>query len=181
MPLAINNIQPQADLVAGVTLDSDPNNSSGFALPGLDRYRWNAGLDVDLPLDRLEKRNACRSTRIAQGRVERNAVQLRDEIELGVRDTWRVLEQARRMYAISEFSVSFAERWIQHQDMLVSPGRANALDQVDAQNALVESLNQQTQALVAHTLARLRFWNSLGILYVEDNGQWQEIPHAASQ
>jgi hypothetical protein len=52
---------------------------------------------------------------------------------------------------------------------------------VDAQNALVESLNQQTQALVAHTLARLRFWNSLGILYVEDNGQWQEIPHAASQ
>ena len=176
--LAINNLKPQVDFVAGITFNSDPNSSAGLALPELDRYRWNAGLDVDVPLDRLEKRNAYRSAVIAQGQSQRAAVQLHDEIELEVRDTWRVLEQARRSYEISEVSVKLAERRVENQEILASLGRANALDQVDAQNALVEARNQRTQALVAHTIARLRFWNSLGILYIKDNGQWQEIPNA---
>ena len=176
--LAINNLKPQVDLVAGVTLDSNPNDTSGFALPDVNRYRWNAGLDVDVPLDRLEKRNAYRSAVIAQGQAERAVVQLHDEIELEVRDTWRVLEQARRTYEISEISVKLAERRVENEEILASLGRANALNQVDAQKALVESRNARTQALVAHTIARLRFWNSLGILYIKDNGQWQEIPNA---
>ncbi len=176
--LTINNLKPQVDLVAGVSFDSNPNDSSGFALPDVNRYRWNAGLDVDVPLDRLEKRNAYRSAVIAQGQTERAVVQLHDEIELEVRDTWRALEQARRTYEISEVSVKLAARRAENQEILASLGRANALDQVDAQNALVESRNARTVALVAHTIARLRFWNSLGILYIKDNGQWQELPNA---
>ena len=35
-----------------------------------------------------------------------------------------------------------------------------------------------TQALVAHTIARLQFWNNLGIIYIKDNGQWEEITNA---
>jgi len=27
--------------------------------------------------------------------------------------------------------------------------------------------------LVAHTIARLQFWNNLGILYIKDRGQWE--------
>jgi hypothetical protein len=179
--LAINNLKPQVDFVAGITFNSDPNSTSGFALPELDRYQWNAGLDVDVPLDRLEKRNAYRSAVINQGQVQRAKVQLHDEIELEVRDTWRVLEQARRTYQISEISVELAKRRVENQEILASLGRANALDQVDAQKALVESRNERTRALVAHTIARLRFWNSLGVLYVQDNGQWQEIPHAPTK
>ena len=54
----------------------------------------------------------------------------------------------------------------------------NASDQVDAQNDLLNSKNQRTQALVAHTIARLQFWNNLGILYIKDNGQWEEMTNA---
>jgi hypothetical protein len=67
------------------------------------------------------------------------------------------------------------ERRVEEQDLLADLGRARAQDQVDAQNALVDSLNLRTQALVGHTTARLRFWNSMGILYVKDNGRWQEV------
>ena len=59
--------------------------------------------------------------------------------------------------------------------MLAELGRAKALDQVDAQNALVSSKDQLTQALVAHTIARLQFWDNMGILYIKDNGQWEEF------
>jgi len=176
--LALNNLKPQVDFVAGASFDSNPNRTSGFATPELDRYRWNAGLDVDVPLDRLEKRNAYRASLINQGQAERNLVQLRDDIQLQVRDNWRQLEQARRDYEISEISVKLAERRVENQDILASLGRANALDQVDAQNALLVSRDQRTQALVNHTITRLEFWRSLGILYIQDNGQWQEIPYA---
>ena len=37
------------------------------------------------------------------------------------------------------------------------------------------SKDQLTQALVAHTIARLQFWDNMGILYIKDNGQWEEF------
>ena len=46
---------------------------------------------------------------------------------------------------------------------------------MDAQNDLIASKNQRTQALVNHTNARLQFWNDMGILYIKENGQWKEI------
>jgi outer membrane protein TolC len=178
--LAIDNLKPQMDLVAGVSLSSDPNKTSGFAYPELQRYHWNAGLDLDIPLDRLEKRNIYRSSLINEAQAERAVMQLGDEIGLEVRDNWRLLEQARRTYEISEAGVKLAERRVEEQNLLAELGRARALDQVDAQNSLLSSRNQRTQALVGHTIARLRFWNSMGILYVKDNGQWKEIPDAVN-
>jgi hypothetical protein len=28
---------------------------------------------------------------------------------------------------------------------------------------------------VTHTIARLQFWNNMGILYIKDNGQWEDL------
>jgi len=76
--------------------------------------------------------------------------------------------------------VKLAERRVEEQNLLAELGRARAQDQVDAQNALNDSKNQLTQALVSHTIARLQFWNNLGILYIKDNGQWEEVADAKS-
>src|SRR5262249_23965338 len=89
---------------------------------------------------------------------------------------WRTLEQARRTYEISEIGVRLAERRVEEQELLAEFGRAKALDQVDAQNALLSSKDQRTQALVAHTIARIQFWDNMGILYIKENGSWQEGP-----
>ena len=172
--IAADSLKGDLDLVAGAGITSDPNKTTGFPVPQLDRYHWNAGLDVNLPLNRKAERNLYRQSLIQQAQTERARTQLEDEIKLEVRDNWRLLEQARRTFEISETSVRTAERRVEEQNLLSEVGRAVAINQVDAQNALVDSLNQRTQALVGHTIARLRFWNSMGILYVKDNGQWQE-------
>ena len=52
------------------------------------------------------------------------------------------------------------------------------LDQEDAQNSLLSSKDQLTQALVGHTIARLQFWNNMGILYIKEKGKWEEIEDA---
>jgi outer membrane protein TolC len=150
-------------------------------LPDLERYSWNAGLSIDPGLDRKNERNAYRSALITRNRAARAVVQQEDEIKLQVRDSWRTLDQAKRNYEISEIGVKLAERRVEEQNLLAEFGRAKAQDQVDAENALIDSKNQRTQALVTHTIARLQFWNNMGILYIKDNGQWEETQNAKAQ
>jgi len=175
--LAANQLKPRVDFTTSVTLRSDPDDTTGFALPETARYSYSAGLDIDPGLDKTADRNAYRSALIARDQAARRVEQLEDEIKLQVRESWRALDQAKRNYEISEIGVRLAERRVEEQNLLAELGHARAQDLVDAQNDLVNSRNQRTQALVAHTIARLQFWNNLGILYIKDRGQWQEVTH----
>jgi outer membrane protein TolC len=179
--LAANFLKPGLDLTASVGINSNPNDNSGFPVPELDRYHWNAGLNLDPGLERKAERNAYRTALIARNRADRAVAQQEDEIKVQVRDSWRTLDQAKRNYEISAIGVKLAERRVEEQNLLAELGRAKAQDQVDAQNALIDSKNQLTQALVTHTIARLQFWNNMGILYIKDNGQWEEIQNAKAQ
>lgn len=178
--LAADRFKPQFDLVLAGGFRS-PSETHGFPVPDPDLYYWNAGGNVDLPVDQKPAQNAYRAALIAEERSRRAAEQLRDEIEQQVRESWRTLEQARTSYEISDIGVSLAQRRVEEQELLAELGRARALDQIDAQNALIESMDQRTQALVAHTIARLQFWENLGILYIKDQGQWEEGPLAAGE
>ena len=138
-------------------------------------FRSSAGLDLDPGLDRKTERNVYRSALIGERQAVRALEQQEDEIKLQVRNSWRTLDQAKRNYEISEVGVKIAERRVEEQNLLAELGRAKAQDQVDAQNDLINSKNQLTQALVGHTIARLQFWVNMGILYIKDNGRWEEV------
>jgi len=176
--VAKNQLLPQIDFVAGAGLSGGPQ-TNGFARPGFANSYWNAGANVNLPLDRVAERNNYRTALIAREQATRAVDLLRDTIRQQVRDSWRALEQARREYEISKIGVRLAERRVEEQELLADLGRAKALDQVDAQNALLSSKDQLTQALVNHTIDRLQFWDQLGILYIKDKGRWVE--HTAEE
>ena len=177
--VAENMLKPRVNLTGGASLDSDPNKN--YSLPDPQRYSWNAGLDVDPGLDRTADRNSYRSVLISRNRAARTLEEQEDQIKLQVRDSWRTLDQAKRNYEISEIGVRLAERRVEEQSLLAEWGRSKAQDQVDAQNALIDSKNQRTQALVTHTIARLQFWNNMGILYIKPNGQGEEVANAKTK
>ena len=179
--LARNFLKPQVDLVSTVGIRNPPNQRAGFPVPDIDRYNWSAGFNVDLPFDRTVERNSYRAALIAEKQAARALEQQADEIRLDVRDGWRVLDSAKRNFEISQLGVGLAERRVEEQTLLAELGRAKAQDQVDAQNDLISSKNQLTQALVSHTIARLQFWANTGILYIKDNGQWRELNGDAQQ
>lgn len=179
--LAANFLKPRVDLTASATINSDPAKDNHFNLPEYERYRWNAGLNIDPGLDRASERNSYRSALISRNSAARAVVQREDEIKLQVRDSWRTLDQAKRSYEISEIGVKISERRVEEQNLLAEFGRSKAQDLVDAQNALIDAKNQRTQALVTHTIARLQFWNNMGILYIKENGQWEETDHAKAE
>ncbi|MEI8289609.1 MAG: TolC family protein [Verrucomicrobiota bacterium] len=174
-----NFLKPRVDLLTGGSISSDENRNR--FLPDPQRYAWNAGLDVDLGLDRASERNSYRAALITRNRAARALEEQEDQIKLQVRDGWRTLDQAKRNYEISEIGVHIAERRVENQSLLAEFGRSRAQDQVDAQNDLIASKNQRTQALVTHTIARLQFWNNMGILYIKANGQWEEVQNAKTK
>ena len=172
-------LKPKVNLFADASLAHNPNRN--WSLPDPDWYSWDAGLDVDPGLDRTPERNAYRAAIITRNRAARKLEEQEDQIKLQVRDSWRTLDQAKRNYEISEVGVHIAERRVEEQSLLAEWGRSKAQDQVDAQNALIDSKNQRTQALVTHTIARLQFWNNMGILYIKANGQWEEVHNAKTK
>jgi outer membrane protein TolC len=96
-------------------------------------------------------------------------------VKLDVQDDWRSLDQAKRNYEISEVGVDLSQRRVAEQELLMELGRGTARDLVDARTDLINARNQRTSALVQHTLARLKFWRDLGVLYIKENGQWREM------
>lgn len=171
--VAQNALLPDVDLVADASVRSAGEDNA----QRLDfrRTNWNAGVDVDLPFDRKAERNAYRRALIALERSRRDRTLAEDAIALEVRRAWRNLESARRNYLIAEKSVELNLRRVEEQELLADLGRGSALDQVDAQNNLTESQNGLTSSLIGHTLARLQFWLDMGILYIKEDGQWEEI------
>jgi outer membrane protein TolC len=171
--VAANALLPDVNLVADASVRSAGDDNA----QRLDfrRTNWSAGLDVDLPFDRKSERNSYRRTLIAYERARRDLSLTEDGISLEVRSAWRNLESARRNYLIAQKSVDLNLRRVEEQELLAELGQGSALDQVDAQNNLTESQNGLTSSLISHTLARLQFWLDMGILYIKENGQWEEI------
>ncbi len=128
-----------------------------------------------MPFDRKAERNAYRTALIDDERAERDLTLKSDNIKLEVRAAWRDLDQARRNYEIALQSLALNQRRVEEQDLLAELGLGTALDQVDAQNDLTQAQNNLTDALISHTLARLRFWRDMGILFIKPNGQWEEV------
>ncbi len=173
--LAADGLLPQVDLTANASISSPDAQRVGLVLPELKRYRWGAGLDVDLPLDQKAVRNTYRAALIRREQASRAWTESQDTIKLQIREDWRALDQAKRSYENSEVGVKLAERRVEEQELLAELGRGRAQDQVDAQNDLTAAKNQRTQTLVDHTVARLRFWEHMGILFIKERGQWRDV------
>ena len=156
----------------------DNSGQRDFENLDFERATWSAGVDLDLPLDRTSERNTYRSTLIRLEQAKRETTLKEDSVKLDVRAAWRNLDQANRNYEIAKMKVDLSARRVEEQELRAELGEATAMDQVDAQNDLTESQNELIEALVNHTLYRLAFWRDIGILYIKENGQWEEVKDA---
>lgn len=177
LELAKDALLPDIDIVLDATLDSKPGDS--FRAPDPKRYSWNAGIGLNPRLNRKEVRNQYRTAEIQYDAAKRGLDEFEDRTKLEVRQAWRELEQARLSYDIQMNSVQLGDRRVLEQELLLEAGRGEALDRIDAQNALIAARNSVSQALVSHTTESLRLWLSMGLLYIKDNGQWEDITDAS--
>jgi outer membrane protein TolC len=171
--VAASLLQPGLDLVLTGRVDSDEGNQ--FAAFDFERSEWSAGAVLDLPLDRKSERNNYRRTLIDYEVATRNASLAEDNVKLDVRNAFRDLMQAQTDFEIERMSVQINENRVEEETLRAELGLGTIIDQVDALNDLTSSQTGLTVAVVNQHIALLEFWTSLGILYVKENGTWEEV------
>jgi outer membrane protein TolC len=171
--VAANALKPGLDLVLAGQVNSKSGNR--FESLDFDRSRWTAGVVLDLPLDRKAERNVYRRSLIDYESAIRNASLAEDNIKLDVRNAYRNLLQSEKDYEISQLSLDLNKRRVEEVDLRAELGLGDILSQVDAQNALTAAESSVTGAIVDYHISLLQFWRDLGILYVKENGMWEEI------
>jgi len=170
--VAANALQPGLDLslVASVP---DANDGDLGELD-FENALYTAGLDFELPLDTKLDRNSYRRALIDYEVATRNYLLAMDNIKLDVVDLWRRMNQARKNYEISLTSVQINERRVEEAELRAELGLGDVQDTVDSQNDLTAAQTDLISSIVDHNISKLEFWRDLGLLYVDDSGQWEE-------
>lgn len=171
--IASQDLLPQLDVTGRYQIDGDPG-SRNINL-NADRRTLAGGLNLDLRLDKKGDRNAYRAALISQQRSARELDLAEENVRLALRTAWRDLDTARKQYDIAATGVALSQRRLEEEELLRTLGRGTARDLIDAQQDLIEAKDDLTSALIAHTLARLRLWKDMGVLYIKKDGTWIRV------
>ncbi len=167
------NLLPQLDFRAGYTAVSDPGSEKVNI--NFDRRSLQAGLDVDLRLDKKADRNAYRAAELAQQTATRDLDLAEETVRAELRADWRELATVRKQYEIAVTGVNLSLRRLEEERLLNELGRGTARDLIDAQQDLIEAQDALTAARVNFTLTRLRLWKNMGVLYIKKDGAWERV------
>lgn len=168
--VAEDDLKGDVDLVASIGYASRADRPQSARI-AFRRGDYSVGFDIDMPVDRLQERNALRQTQIDLAGAARGLENSRDNVILAVRRAFRRLDQARESYQIQQRSLALAERRVESTQLLLQAGRVNQRDVLEAERALLTARNSLTSALVAHTIAGLEFERDVGTLVVDEEGQ----------
>ena len=170
--VAANALKPGLDFsfVASVP---DANNGNLGELD-FENGVYTAGLDLELPLDSKAERNNYRRSLIDYEVATRDYLLAMDAIKLDVIDIWRRLNEASKSYDINVTSVQINERRVEEAELRAELGLGDIQDTVDSQNDLTAARTELVRSIVDHNIAKLEFWRDVGLLYINDNGQWEE-------
>jgi outer membrane protein TolC len=168
--VAANRLKADLNIVAAASLESErPTDYANF---NPDKVVAGAGVQLNLPLDRLNERNDYRAALInfeAELRTLTLALDsLLDNIERGL----RTLEQRRQNYEIQKVSLQVADRRVASLTLEMQAGRTELLYLLDAQDAQLAAQNALTAALVDYQQSRLQLLLDIGALDTDTPDFW---------
>lgn len=170
--VAANELKPGLDLSVVASVPGANNGNLGEL--DFENALYTTGLEFEIPLDTKFERNNYRRSLIDYEVATRNYLLDMYNIKLDVVDLWRRMNQARKNYEINLTSVEINERRVEEAELRAELGLGDIQDTVDSQNDLTAAQTSLVSSIVDHNIAKLEFWRDLGLLYVDDSGQWEE-------
>ena len=180
-------LQSGLNFTAGGDIRTDDNNPLAFnASTGTARL----GVRFDAPLTRLLERNQYREALITYQRSRRSFVQSRDSLHQGLRVLLREidrlkqsLEIQRRAVAIAIRRVDLTSRALEAPVRPPQPGQraaqfgpTAAINLLSAQAALRDTQNAFLQVYISYYAAKMRLSRELGVMSLDPDGLWIELP-----
>ncbi len=170
--LATDGLGTELNLLGSASVNS--KEKTEFDNLQFHRGTYGLGFEADLPFDRKAERNAYRRALINLEQSRRQYEADVEEVKLSVRKAYRQLREAAERYKIQVKSLNLARSRVESTSLLLEAGRLTTRDLLDSQNALLQAQNNVTAALVDHIIAKLSFFQDVGILQVKPDGMWQE-------
>ena len=140
-----------------------------FALQG-GRTNWNAGVALDLPVDRLAERNNYRAALIALDAQQRATTLAEDQLRQDVRNDVRKLAQVLETIRLQQAAVEVAVKREASTALQLSMGRSQIRDYTDAVDSLNSARNALTQALIDHRIGEYELSRDVGLLELAPTG-----------
>jgi outer membrane protein TolC len=164
--IAKNGLLPDLDLTASSSI----GNRTGAPGSEIDSrsLEYRAGVNLDLPVDRLAERNSYRRSLIFLERAQRSWSELRDTIVGQVRDDLRAIRSAESTLDIQQRNIDLAQRRLDYSNELLVLGRASdSRDSVEAQNSLLDALDSYESARATYQIQILQFLRDTGTLRID--------------
>lgn len=168
--IAANQLKAQAGVFADASIDSE--GVTDYTNFDFDNVRRSAGIQLDLPLDRLSERNFYRASLIAFESELRNLGLTLDELRSTIDEGIRELERLHQNYEIQTNAVTLAKKQVSGAQLSIESGNAIYRDLEEAQDDLIAAQNAQTAALVDYLESRLDLLLQLGVLNTGTNHFW---------
>jgi len=176
--LARDALKTGMDLkVSGSTRETDTRGGSGeeeTVEMEFGKGNYSAGLDIDIPLDKTDERNAYRKSIIAVEESIRAMEAKEDDVKKDVRDGFRRLQEAKETFTIQSQAVKLAERRVKSTELFVQAGRTEIRDLLEAQESLVSARNALVSAIVSYHSTWLSLKKNTGTLQLTEEGIWRE-------
>jgi len=141
-----------------------------------DTVEYTAGLELNLPLDRLRERNTYRATLVSfESQLRSLALTLdnyKDRIDRGL----RTLEQVRLNHLSAVESLKVTQRRVENEVMLMEAGRATVRDVREAQDGLIASQNELANIYAEYLGARLDLLLNIGVVDTRPDKFWLRDP-----
>lgn len=132
------------------------------------RLEYSAGITLDLPLDRLAERNAYRQALIRLDQSQRDLEDVRAQVIVDVRQSQRAIKTSRSSLEIARVNIRLAERRLELANIQLQQGiNTNTRDVVEAQDALLQALDDYERAQADFQIEILRFLRNTGMLRVD--------------
>jgi len=170
--IARDALRMKLDLVLRANASS-PTHSNLTAIE-FDKADLSAGLQGELPLDKVAETATYRRALITRNQRKRGLDQKRDDIVAAIRADWRNLNSGRENIRIQQNSVALARQRVESTQLLFQAGRVHMRDVLEARDALVRARNSLTQALVAYRLDWLQLLVDMERLPVDPSTLWAE-------
>jgi|GEM_PF-376666 len=169
--IARNRLLPDLDLDVGWSLNNIPSKPYD---PTPERWSASVGATLEAPLDRKAERNAYRSSLIGLQQARRDVERNTDEIERDILDQLRQLRQVEKRIILQRDQIVQEQKAVEVMNIRRESGDVNTRDLLDARRGLTNAQNALINLKVQHYVARLRLQRNLGILFIDEEGQWRE-------
>jgi len=165
--IADNGLLPDLNL----NLDTDFDDSGGRNGAGL--WSGSANLMVEIPLQRTPERNNYRTALINLAQTQRRLSLLLDQLELDIRDQLRQLDSLEKRIFLQREQIAQQQRAVTVSEFQYERGDLENRDLLEARQSLVDAQNSLIQLQTDHFIRRLTLLRNLGVLFVNENGEWQ--------